>query len=265
MENKSIKNFNPIIMIAALLQIIFVIVAVISIKQILESNQPTLEVEVTGLTSEIDGLKESNKRIIEYSVYQAISINSPGSNIDKTGVDIREGSLINKYYEKANIHYANFIADVPNAKQSYQVAYIWSEDELNRYVSPDAAIAVTCLPQDQLIYGDFDCNHNRDYMKQDMITMILKALSGKPKADSDVILDVESTSSSDYKIKISYALCDSMCICKLTTEDGKQQALEEYDEFISGLGYNPNDITHYFYNCENEERYLNENNVIEHR
>lgn len=263
MEEQSHRTINPIIMVALFVQIIFIIVAILSIRQVLESNQPSLQVEVTGLTTEIEGLAESNKEIIEHSVYQAISINSPSSNISKTGVNIRDGSLINRYFEEANMHYANFIADIPNASQSYQVAYVWSDDQMNKYVSPDRAIAVTCLAQEQLIYGDFNCSHSQDKYKMDMVMMVIRALQGKSKADSDVVLSIDPyTGYDDFKIRINYALCDSMCICKKATEEGKQRALAEYDQFMRDLGYSPDDISHYFYNCENEIRILNEENVL---
>lgn len=265
MEEQPKKKVNPIIIAAIVVQIIFIIVAALSIKQILESNQPELKVEVTGLTSEIPGLTENSKDSIEHAVYRAVSDNSPSKNIEKSGVDIREGSLINKYYEDANINYVSFIADVPNASQSYQVAHIWSSDGKNKYVSPDINVAVTCLPKEQLVYGDFECDHKQDDHKKDIVMMIIRAVGGKLDTDSDndLLLTLEpGTNYDNFKIKINYALCESMCVCKKATEEDKQRALAMYDEFIKGLGYNPEDFDHYFYSCENDAFYLNENNTL---
>lgn len=258
MDNK-LKNFNPIIAIAALIQIIFIIVAIVSVKRIIDSNQPTLEVEVTGLTSEIEGLKEENQEVVEYAIYQAMSNNLPGENIKKSGVNIREDSLINRYYDKTNVHYANFIADIPEVSQSYQVAYVWSDDGLNKYVSPDVAIAVTCLDEKQLIYGEFDCNHDRDKLKYDIISTLIAATGGRPSADSDVVMIAENNAGyNNFKVKINYAVCDSMCICKKATDETKNTAIAEFEKFVAETGYNPSDIPHYFYNCDNNEMYLTE-------
>ena len=257
MEGQSRKPINPILVTAIFIQIIFIIVAIVSIKNILESNQPSLEVEVTGLTSEIEGLKDNNREAVEYSIYQAMSNNLPGTNIKKSGVEIREGSLINQYYEKANVRYANFIADIPEVNQSYQVGYIWSDDEMNKYVSPDAAIAVTCLPQDQLIYGDFNCDKSLDKLKRNIVSMLISAVSGKPNPESEVVLSANPQSGyDDFKVKINYAECDSMCICKKATEEGRKAALNEFDTFIKSIGYNSDDIPHYFYDCDGDAIYL---------
>ncbi len=257
MENNFTQKINPVIVVAVFVQIVFVIVAVVSIKQILESNQPKLEVNVTGLTQEIPGLPESGKEKIEYYVYQAISDNSPGSNISKTGVNIREGSLINKYYENANIHYVNFIADIPEAEQSYQVAYEWSDDAANKYISPAVSAAVTCLDEAQLVYGNFDCDRKNDNLKQTLITMIIRAMGGRPEEEGGIYLAVDDPR--DFKVKINYFVCDTMCLCERVNENRKQQALTVFDNFIEGLGYNSDSVPHYFYNCEDEAKILDEN------
>lgn len=265
MEERLRKTINPIIIVAVFIQIIFVIVAVLSIRQIIESNQPTLEAKVTGLTSEIQDLTEDGKHSIEYGIYQAISENSPSDNVEKGGVDIREGSLISNYYQDANVHYVSFIADIPNVNQSYRVAHIWSVDGNNKYVSPNINTAVTCLPEDQLIYGNFKCNHKRNEYGKEMLLMILRIVGGIIEDDNgdELLLNAAfGINSDDFRVRINYALCDSMCICKKASEEGKQQALNTYNDFIKGLGYEPDGFTHYFYNCENESMYLTEENNL---
>ena len=263
MEEKQGPRINPIILVMIVIQLLFIVLVVISIHQILASNRPSLEVEVSGLTSEIEGLSKNGKSAIEFSVYRAISDTNPSTDVSKKGINIREGSLINKYYENANIHYVNFISDIPDIGQSYQVAYVWSDDESNKYASKDVGGVVTCLPQEQLIYGDFNCSHVQEKNKKDIATMIIRAIGGKPDVNSDITLSIDPYAGYDgFKIGISYALCDSMCICKKASEEGKQQALYTYNDFIKGLGYEPDDFTHYFYNCENESMYLTEENNL---
>lgn len=266
MEGQTRKIISPTIVAAIFIQIIFIIVVVLSIKQIIESNQPKLEVKVTGLTSEIRNITDNGKESIEYSIYQAISENSPTIVVDKNGVDIREGSLIEAYYEDADVHYVSFIADVPTVNQSYRVAHIWSTSGNNKYVSPNVNVAVTCLPKEQLIFGDFECNHKQDGYKKDILLMIIQILHGKLKIDDDEYLSLTiakpSDNSSDLIIRINYSSCDSMCVCKKASEADKQRALNRYNEFIRGLGYAPEDFAHYFYDCEDDSMYLTEDNTL---
>ena len=97
MDNRKIK-INPVSAVLIFFQVIFIILMIISFRNLFNSSEPKLDIEVSGLRDEITGLSEEGKEVIEYNIYQAVSLNSISDNIQKSGVFIREGSLINEYF-----------------------------------------------------------------------------------------------------------------------------------------------------------------------
>lgn len=100
---------------------------------------------------------------IEYALYNTISYNVDRTlkNNEITDILIRTGSFSQDYNDSTKIHAVHFIVDIESLRQSYDVKYEWSDDHSLENLSEYGTI-VSCLPVDQLIYGDFNC--------QDMFT-----------------------------------------------------------------------------------------------
>lgn len=102
----------------------------------------------------------SDKQLLDYiqhDLYMAISYNSTDINTIKQIQDatIREGSFVKEYNEKASLYNVSFIVDIPSIQQSYSVTYQWGPSTKAAY--DEWGTQVSCLPKDQLIYGDFNC------------------------------------------------------------------------------------------------------------
>lgn len=251
MENNIAKNVNPITIVVALFQVILIIVVVVTLNNIFSNDSKVqLGIEVAGLQQEIEGLPEKRKEDIEYYIYKAVASVKGESEIQNTGVLIRENSLINTYYKDFDIHYINFIADVPEAEQSYQVLLEWSEDPENKYISPSYSAVVLCLDKSQLIYGDFDCDHQNDYFRNtEVMNMLYRHGYALPSKPSLKMRTESYPSSPDFKVKINYVYCESQCDCLAVSTDKQAEGVKVFEDFVKSLGFRPEDIPHYFDNC----------------
>ncbi|MBQ3352759.1 hypothetical protein IJG89_00175 [Candidatus Saccharibacteria bacterium] len=258
MNNEQKVRVDPIKIAAVIIQVLFIIVAIVSIRQILEPKRIMLEVDVAGLNQEVPGLPDFGRDEIEFYVYRAVSHNNPTNQVIKNGFSIREGSLISKYYEDANINYVNFIVDIPSIEQSYRAAYVWSDKKNNEYISPNVNVAVTCLNEDEMIYDDFGCKNDSMYSAQTVVALIMRAINYRLEDNSLVMEPEYYGEDRDLRVKLYYSECDTTCFCRKVEEDGKNQALASFDDFMVGLGYSLEDVAFYFYNCEDEARVINE-------
>ena len=256
MEERPIK-VNPVVALAILIQVIFVILIIVTLSKLNTGDEGVLEVEVSGLVGEIDNLPEFGKKDIEYGIYNAISENTDSSIIQKKGIYIREGSLINNYYEDFNMHYVNFIADIPEIGQSYQVVSRWYDSE-DVYM-PDIATGVSCLDSVQLIYGDFECKDYLGYMKYVIVDSLLDI--ERVAIGDDIILtsEYQGDDMEGYRIKIEKLDCETQCYCQVASEEVKKTASESLENFVEGIGFGPKDIAYYFYDCSDEKLWADEN------
>lgn len=249
-DKKPIININPITVGIIVLQIFFIILMVFSFWNFFNQKEPSVNMEVAGLVQEIPGLPNRGKDDIEYNIYKAVSRNSVSNEIQKKGVYIREGSLVNDYYENMDIHYVGFIADIPDIRQSYKVVYEWSDDKDNEYLSPDYSAVTMCLDESQLIYGDFNCSDEKNYVKNIIVSDMIRGNEFTLPGYEDIGLSFESSPRyGDFKIKINYLACGYQCICQEVSQEEKERALKGFEEFINKLGFIPEEIPYYFYNC----------------
>lgn len=91
-----------------------------------------------------------------------IVIDNKGSINRFTSATIRDNSTIKSYDENTKVTSVNFIVDLPNIKQSYQVNYNYLIE--NNSFNSGYPISISCLPKSKLIYGDFKC---KDMFNQD--------------------------------------------------------------------------------------------------
>ena len=63
-----------------------------------------------------------------------------------------------EHYEgDQKLYYTNVIVDVPDARQSWQVSYLWATTELADEIDL-GPIEFSCVAEQNLIYSDFGCN-----------------------------------------------------------------------------------------------------------
>ena len=264
MEEKRAIKINLPILIFVFLQLIFIILIVVTINQINGEKRGVINVEVEGLADEIPNLPEYGKQDIEYGIYAAMSATT--SEIRKNGIYIRDGSLIDNYYEDAGKRYVNFIADIPDAERSYRIVAEWDDDMTGDLLYDSGSggrIGILCLEPDELIYGEFDCRPWRGYMKYVIIDSLFD-IWNKP-IDSNSILTVTPESNEDmenYRVKFEHLTCDTQCFCQVTTEEEKETIVKSFEEFIQGLGFKAKDFPYYFNDCSGEKMWIDKNGTF---
>lgn len=159
---------------------------------------------------------------IKTSVQQLIRKNN-SSDVDLGGAIVRSKSVKTKTFDGFNLAYINFIIDLPNQKQSYQVSHEWSEDEKNQYLTKEFSAQSYCLRDDKKIkYKDFNC---RDYSKQDP-----KYTIAKNYARFDLRDDAEIIFSQDDPTALTVASFSY-------SEEKEQQLINYAEEWIESLGF----------------------------
>lgn len=176
-DNQHILRINPIIVVAVLLQLGFLIFAGITIGNILNRNSGTPKITIDnfniisdsetiktgGITSNTQeqnfSLSDIDKKTIESNIYDIVSINNKG-DIANNGAKIREGSVRRAYIEDLNAHFINFIVDIENLKQSYRFAWLWGGNSSKQQEPIVTFLMTFCLKDDEMIYGDFNCKDN---------------------------------------------------------------------------------------------------------
>ena len=255
MESKFEIKMNPMVVVALLLQVVFVVLLVVTFNDLNGSDAEIPKVEVGSLDSKTESLPEFGAEDIEYNIYLAIENNIRDGVVQKKGVNIRDGSLIENYYEEIGLHYLNFIVDIPDVAQSYQVVAKWEDGEQGDVLYDNlsgVATGVLCLDSEQLIYGEFDCKPLRSYMKNTILYSLL--MSGAESIGDNVTLVPEYEGSEDnLRVKIAFSDCgEAQCICKVPDEAEKNVASAGFVDLMERLRLSMDDIPYYFYNCENE-------------
>ena len=150
-----------------LIQIIFVILLIISVPKLFESNEiNSLNTErnpsasITNLSSLVpedypmDGVGD-----IEVTLFDLARRNSSNSDIPVSiKATIREDSVKNIYFKDQNLNYFSAIIDIPELEQSYWFYNEFSNNKKNEYITVSKIYRIFCLddPED-IIYPNFKC------------------------------------------------------------------------------------------------------------
>lgn len=110
---------------------------------------------VEDLSRALPELDRSQINFINTSIFAVAQLNYP-TVISGTRAVVREGTSIYEFRQATRIHTINFIVDIESIGQSYNVYFDWSTEADNQFVSP-YGVVVTCLPPEQLIFGEFEC------------------------------------------------------------------------------------------------------------
>ena len=251
MENydKPIINYRTIVFF--IFQFIFIILMIVMFSNLNAPEVINTGIEIDGL-SNINGLSSEDQTTIRHKLYEAVAFNSETNNIPESGAIIRDGSLINNFYEDFDMNYLSFIVDLSNVEQSYRIYYEWSNDENNQYVSPDDAGAVMCVDDDEIIYDEFNCKNNDKYYKNVIVNRMAYRYGYMLPGFSDLnVMPEGDVRSEDFKVKLNYLICSSQCDCLSVSENAKAEAISGFETFLNGLGIGASDVKYYFDNCQN--------------
>ena len=153
------KKIKPIYIYIISAVLIFIIITAIILSTIFSNPYLGKQTNIANLSEYTRGLKSDKETVerIKYNLYEAITRNTP--NIDATKLSdvlIRDKTFSQDYNEETKVFSVKYIVDIDSIKQTYRIAYEWSEDknaQLNEW-----GTYVKCPTKEQLKYADFNCN-----------------------------------------------------------------------------------------------------------
>ena len=107
---------------------------------------------------------EETKKIIFSNLKDTIKSNI-SQNIPDSGALIRDTEpYLYNYNVKYNGYSGEFTVDIPSIQQSYLVKFNFNEDPSS--FMGGYAVLVYCLPEDKMIYPDFNCKENLPFVTE---------------------------------------------------------------------------------------------------
>ena len=231
---------NPIIVIIFIFMEILIIVLIIASAQSLSHNDfQTPNIPVSSFQQELDNMPNGSKEAIQSSIYSAIALNGGTiSSIGDSDAKIREGTLINHYFQDINMNYISFIVDIPSIEQSYWVFHEWSSDNNNKKYMINQSTMVSCPVKQQIIYYNFDCEDKYNGRSQNIVA---KEFFPEIKKESDDFTEFNAFVDSENSSRI---IIDA--IHQNPSESTKKSDLEKVKSAVESLGISPDLFEYYF-------------------
>ena len=181
------------VIVGVLLALVLVggLIWLISVRSAVENMK--IKTPIKGYGQQVKNLPDSYKNSIEAALHSMIEYNNTPSTSDTIGdATIRNGSTKQQEIVKGSSYSGSFIVDIPSIHQSYRVQYEYSSDpQVN--TQSGYPVLVSCLPKEDLIYGDFTCKER--YTSVDNKAAIKDPIVGKlPYASLSFRLTADVTS-----------------------------------------------------------------------
>ena len=220
---------NPIVIgIFCFSQIVLIIILIFIIGNINKSSFEISNTKISNLAQEISQLPNNSIEVIQSELFNAVELNQGTlQSIEKSDATIRKDSLIEKYYEKQDVHYVNFIVDIPSIEQSYQVFHEWIEKKNNPYFLVNRSTMVMCVLEEYNIYENFDCKDSYDKNGQRAIAS--EFLQYEPFDYFSVFTKTEDQYHTIYINPSNFNIDDST----------KQSYIQKTKDAITSLGISP--------------------------
>lgn len=227
------KKTNHIIAIAIIAQIVFLVFAIITLKNLLSTDSEVAKIGINNYSSVPNlsafNLDDTKKSVIEGSLNQIVALNTTGS-VSKYNAKIREGSAYSLYVKDIDIHYLNLIIDLDDLKQSYRLIYRYADSYPNPSAPENDPAIFFCLDESELIYGEFNCSDN--YPKNIKDRVLYEMVKRKTFSNFTVGLlgDVYKNETLSFHLN--------------TINDDRatlNSAISELSNYLSSLGFNLND------------------------
>lgn len=215
----------------------FMVLLVISLMQIFRQNPYGDELRIDNLSSYVPNLPQDKKDSMFATLYKTVSSNlSNGQTAPRSGARIRDNSASSAYDEKTDIYSGEFIVDIESVGQSFRVQYEWSPTENNPNLS-SYSIVITCLPEDQLIYGYFPCRDMQNDGSFSPINTISFYLPyyGKTKTGANFVIQKRNYNSGREYLEVNINSCGDQNLLAEAEEAAK--------EWVETYHINPEDLS----------------------
>ena len=253
MENSTnSKNINYPLLAFIVLQLVFIIAAIISIVPLLNKSDKIAEgdyakqpsITIDNLTQAIPNFPSDSTEELQHILLNIIQVNDPDVNLANTKAEIRDGGVFAHYFPLPNLNYVSALVDIPEIGQSYQVFLQFSDDEYNENLDPNDSIVFLCITNPaHIIYPDFDCTDVYNQKTRNAITA--KFLSYFEFNDFAPIYYSDNDSNDIEISPYTFEELDSST---------KESYIQQVKDAIASLGISPDIFTYRVMNPE-EIRY----------
>lgn len=127
------------------------------------TNQFGKSIIIKNYPDKVKGVDKATRDTAEATLYKLVQYNGlsePALGKINDAL-IRDGSNVQTSNQQQDYFTGNFIVDIESIKQSYYVQYRYSKNETAAAAGDN--IVISCLPQDKLKFGAFEC---KDYASQ---------------------------------------------------------------------------------------------------
>lgn len=174
------------------------------------------------------------KQQIEEKLYMQVEA-SGVRTVPENGAMIRGDSIGG--FAIGDFHVGDFIVDIDSIQQSYIMKYYYGALESEYEVEESASVMVYCIEdENEVIYPDFVCKANRDYVKPDPIQYILPRTFNYYSLSYTYSL----TSESGYAVVVTYDPPESVYLGG-RVEEFENESMGKIREFLVGAGVDPDD------------------------
>ena len=238
-KSNELKKFfsSPGVRLILILTIPIVVVLIGIMIYVLSRPDEVVEpvLVIDNFAEVLPEVPEDTERRIEEKLYTQV-MESGVSEVPESGAMIREGS-VDGFTIRDGFYVGDFIVDIAEVEQSYIMEYYYGQLDDKQETEGSASVMVYCIEDpDEVVYEDFICRANHDFVKPDPIQYIL------PQVFSDYNLSYtySLTSESGYAVVVTYNPPESVYLSgKLEEfENEKMSAIREY---LTEAGVDPDD------------------------
>ncbi len=173
------KKPNYLLIAALVFQVIFVVVLIASLSRVFQSSridpddrnaQPS--VTIVDLDKRFQGLPADVSRGAENELFLLVQKNNIDVDFGAALAFIREDSANYVSFENEKFDFYNFIVDIPDLSQSYQLFLTVSMVENNKYIDPNSMVVPLCLSNaEEKVYPNFECKDIYDQKTRNAIAL----------------------------------------------------------------------------------------------
>ena len=153
------------IIIAFILVFLFIVLVIVLAIFKSQQNPYGDSLFIRNLSSYTKNKQTNNEKVqlVEHLLYKAVDLNTK-RDLKKPAINdifIRGDSFKQSFDKNYGINTVSFVVDIASLKQSYKVSYQWTDVKKYTQFLDEYGTQVTCLPIDELKYGNFNCIDER--------------------------------------------------------------------------------------------------------
>lgn len=235
-KERGIKKYlqSPGVKVVLALAIPIIIILILIMIYVLSQPETIVEprLVIDNFEVELPDVPSETRQRIEERLYSQVELSGVGS-VPEDGAVIREGSVDG--FTIQELHVGDFIVDIASVQQSYIMKYYYGELDGQHETEGAASVMVYCIEDpDKVIYANFACKANRDFVKPDPIQYIL------PRTFDEYSLSYtySLTSESGYAVVVTFDPPESVYLSG-RVEAFENESMGKIREFLTGAGVEP--------------------------